>query len=167
MHKINDAIKCVSCSLILNSPVILPCGHSICKNHAHVWRYDQVWEMRKKSFGPSDGFPNNESHAAIIDTQFYAINLGEANENVRSACKSLELLINQVNAVLADPTYQTREEIDGMKNKIYLKREQLKLQIDQETDVLIERLDQYLNSFSSQLDGQELKQSLTNLIRQS
>ena len=72
MHKINYAIKFVNCCHVLNSPVLLSCGHSICKHHAHQTTSDNMikcGKCRRDHLIPSDGFPNNESLAAIIDSQ--------------------------------------------------------------------------------------------------
>ena len=158
-------IKCVNCCPILNSPVLLPCGHSICKHHAETTSDTMIkcGKCGRDHLIPSEGFINQESLAAIIETEFYSINLGEENEQAKTDYETLEMLINQVNSFLADPTYQTREKIDDIKNKIYLKREQVKLEIDQETDKLIDKLDQYVKKLLTQLDENEFKQTLSEL----
>lgn len=165
MDKIKDAIKCVNCFSIINSPVIFPCGHSICKHHAQSRSNNMIRceKCGKDHSIPSDGFPNNESLASIIDTQVYDINLGEAYEQAKSDCLPLESLINQVNLFLADPSYQTREEIDEMRNRIFIKREELKQEIDNETEKLIDKLNQYVKRLSAQLDETEFKKCSSKL----
>lgn len=75
-----------------------------------------------------------------------------------------EPLINCFSAVLDNPSLQTYEEIDGMKNEIMLKLEELKLKIDQESDILVNMLDEYIEKFMTQLNDEKFKKRSNDLL---
>lgn len=93
-------------------------------------------------------------------------------KKAKQDCESLESLINKVNTMLEDPINLTYEEIDSIRNSVFLRREELKLKIDQETDKLIIKIDNYMtqmNSLSKNdrfkvLDNQN-KQAKSNLTK--
>lgn len=166
MEKISNAIKCVNCGLILKSPVLLPCGHSICKHHAeknYAQKQINCLKCGRYHTLTKDGLPENESLTEIIATQVHAIDLGEAYKFAKKNFENFEDFIKHVDLVLADPSFQTCEEIDYMKNKVLLKREELKLQIDQETDKLINKFDSYLVKFKEKLKSKAFKKKSNHL----
>lgn len=156
MEKISIAIRCANCRLTLTSPVFLPCFHSICKYHTQTNFLTHVTcgECGKIHPIPNEGFAANESLTAIIASQIHNIELGEAHKKAKTHCKSLEELINEINTILVDPNRKTNEEIDRMKNQVYLKRELLKLEIDDETNKLIEQLEDYVKISRTHLNNE-------------
>lgn len=101
--------------------MIFPCGHSICRTHTQTSLFDSIrcGDCGIEHQIPKEvGFPENKSLAVIISTQIHRIHLDEAHEIARADCKSPKSLISQVNSILADPRYETRKEIDDMRNEI-------------------------------------------------
>ena len=167
MDKISNAIKCFNCSSVLNSPVILPCGHSVCKHHTQPDPHDifNLLNQNKITCGkclkehtiPLEGFPQNESLMEMLAAQVHKIDLGKMHNKAKQECENLESLINKVNDMLEDPVNLTYEEIDSIRNTVFLKREELKLKIDQETDKLITKIDKYMDQMSKLTKGDRFK----------
>ena len=168
MDKITNAIKCVNCSSIINSPVMLFCGHSVCKHHTQTNNPENVFNLLnqnkitcgkclKEHTIPSEGFPQNESLIEILAAQIHKIDLGKMHKKAKQDCETIESLVNETEAVLADPTCLTMEEIDTMKNSIFLRREELKLKIDKETDKLITKIDDFLERTKNSVNKKEYK----------
>lgn len=159
MDKITNALKCVNCRSILVSPVFLPCHHSVCKHHALTGSKSPIkcGECGRNHEIPTNGFEDNKPLADIISTQVHSIHLGEAHENAKKDYVSYQSLISRVNDHLADLSLETYEKINEMKNEVLLKREELKQEIDQESEKLIVKLDDYLEIFRNHLNDERVQ----------
>lgn len=160
MDKINNAIKCTSCKSILDSP----CSHSICKKHTKQSPEIKCGKCGREHKVPKDGFLESESLVDIIAAQVHKINLGKVHEQAKTDAENLSVLIKQVDDTLADPSYKTNENIDGLKNGVLLRREELKLKIDQETDKVMSIIDEYKLRFHNYLDCPEYQKSSIQLV---
>lgn len=154
MDKVSKAIKCVNCKQILSSPVILPCGHSICEKHVRSAQSIQCGKCGLEHKVPQSGrFPTNEPLSEIIETKIEALNLGQHHSNAREACKLLQDELKLVNLILNDPNTFTYEVISELENRVDLKREKLKVQIDDEANILIDKLKDYKTRCSDATKG--------------
>ena len=71
MDKIQDALKCVLCHEIIESPVFLPCSCNICEKHVsnktkNVIRCEKCGVEHRI---PSNGFHANKSLQVIIEAE--------------------------------------------------------------------------------------------------
>lgn len=159
MDRISKALKCANCQLILNSPVLLQCGHSICKYHAQFgdWFLERIGCDRcgVEHKIPNEGLPDNQSLAEIISTQVHTIKLGEAHDRAKQDFDRLESLIDESETILNDPFHHVFKEIDQIKSEVQLKREELKMKIDLEIENFMGKLDQYVHVFRLQLNSSE------------
>lgn len=166
MEKLFKAVTCVTCQSILSSPVILPCGHSICKYHipvdAALIRCGKCGLEHAIPAAP-DSFPENEALAEIISTNLHKLKLGKAHEQAKTECDIFETSIEFFESVLADPLHHMNEEIAEMRNQVLLKSEELKLKIDQETDKLLGEMSAYMESVKKHLESKEHKDKSNNL----
>lgn len=71
MEFILNIIKCPICEFTFKSPIILPCGHSICKWHADDNDDKSIKCMKcfEEHSIPSNGFPQNETLIDLIDAE--------------------------------------------------------------------------------------------------
>ena len=144
MENILKAIKCVNCNLILSTPILLPCTHSVCKKHvSSETKSIQCGKCGQEHKVPESGqFPLNEPLNEIIEANIEALNFGKNHKEAREACKKLnETLDEQVNLLVNDPESVAYDEIGDLKRRVNLKREKLLLQINQEADKLIVMLE--------------------------
>lgn len=146
MDRIKKAIRCIECENVLNTPIILPCNHSICKKHLNKRNIGKKLICAKCGIDheiPANGFPLNEALCEIIDAQISSIDFGSIH---KEAAESLDRLTREkkcVENLLSDPYSYVDYEIGQLKNQVHLKREQLKLKIDEEADKLLGKLDDY------------------------
>lgn len=164
MDKICNAIKCNICKSIFESPVILPCNHSICKDHTETSEEIKCNKCGRNHKVPNHGFPENESLAEIIAAQVHKINLGKVHEKAKEDTESLYPLIKQVGDILADPSHQMNEEVDHMKNQVHLRREELKLKIDQEAEKIVNKIEEYALKFDTYLGDSKNKIISSQLV---
>ena len=147
-----DVIKCATCIKVLNLPVILPCGHTICKDHV-----DKAVENNETSIKckicdkligiPSDGFVANRFAESLLDEMKKETCLGEKFKTeynqARESCESFEELLDEFNRVINDPEMKIHTVINELRNKVDLRREELKQEIDRKALTLIHRFDEF------------------------
>ena len=168
MDKITNALKCVNCPSVLVSPVFLPCFHSVCKHHAPAGSKSIICcECGEMHEIPTNGFRDNKPLAEIISTQVHEMDLGQEYNQAKLSWLSYESLINYANVFLTDPSLETYAKINGMKNDVQLKREELKLEIDKESEKLIKQLDDYLVKFRHHLNDEKNKHLELDLEQRS
>ena len=157
MDYISSIIKCVNCESILSSPVLLPCGHSVCKKHTNE---DVNSSIRCGNCGedhsiPPKSFPEIKALSMLIDAEIEKLDFGQFYHNAKYACKNLNNLHVEIESLLKDPIFSIYEQISDLKNKIEIKREEFKLQIDKETDRLMEVVTRYETDFKELLTTSE------------
>lgn len=147
MNLLNYMIKCASCKETLKLPVVLPCGHSICKHHV-----DQVTnntrekkidcENCSKSYSiPVDGFAPNRNLEIALELDINEID--EENFKAMEKCARFSELLDEFNRMKNDPEMRIHTVLSDLRNKVDLRREVLKHEIDKEAMKTMEKIDEY------------------------
>lgn len=144
MDKISNAIKCVNCLEVLSTPVLLPCGHSICKKHTETNNH-QIICAQCGMYHPNKGFIVQTALSEIISSQIGSMDFGEEHNEAKRSCERLRDVLSQVDQVLQDPVYYIHETIVALKNQVYVKGEMLKSKLDDYIETLLDILQQYEN----------------------
>lgn len=148
MDKVIKAIKCAKCQKTLESPVLLPCNHSICKKHVTEKNIKDTLKCPKCGVDhkvPSSGFLLNEALSELISAKIDSIDLGRVHKEAKDSCDELNRFINIIDRLLKNPSRFTYDEINRLRNRVHIRSEEIKLKIDEETDKLILKLDEYEN----------------------
>jgi hypothetical protein len=146
MDAILDAIKCVNCRNILDSPVSLPCGHTICKKHT-VDVQNALLLCHKcgteHQIPASGSFPQIEALTRIIEAQIASLDLGKEHNDAKQTCLQLDELLTSIEHILSDPFNFVYDAIDYLKNVVQLKGDEAKLEIDRKMSRIFTKLDTY------------------------
>jgi hypothetical protein len=144
MEIIRNAVKCFHCNNVLESPVLLPCGQSICKFHVDIHqtaffclRCDMNHEI------PYGGFFPNNSLESILKTKIDKCDLCLEYNQALKSCHKLNQMLDDIDVFKNDPNFYLNELIVGLKKEVEVKRKNLKLKIDREADGIIGELDKY------------------------
>jgi hypothetical protein len=145
MNKISGAIKCVNCQHILESPVVLPCGHSICKKHSTDVKGPIICITCEIDHEiPKNGsFPPNLGLAKMIESEISKLDFGIEYKDAKGSCEKLDDLLNKIEETLNDPYNFTHEAIEYLKNVVQQKGEEMKLEIDEKMNRCFVKLDEY------------------------
>lgn len=144
MNKLSSAIKCKNCCEILSSPVLLPCGHSICAHHTNTT--DKSIRCGKCGIGhtiPKTGFYPNQDLAEVIDSNVDKIDFGNVHYEARKSCERLQNMIDQTNCFLSDPYSVIRARIGEIRDAVQLGAEKIRVLIDRAIEELLFKLNQY------------------------
>lgn len=160
MEKIFDAITCSRCKEVLKTPIVLPCGHSMCKIHTDETGNQLICPKCGLQYR-NEGFPINTELLVIIESQIGSIDFGKSHREAKDACDKLEEILDLINSIIKDPLNISREAIDQLKYQVLLKSEQLKFEIEEKTEKLISVLSEY--GQNCELNFGNLKSDITIL----
>lgn len=142
MDELFDAIKCVNCRNVLNSPVILPCGCSICQKHTHDLITGSpilcsLCEI-EHTLPPNGYFTPNTYLEQILEAKIGSLNFGQEHIKAKQSCSRLDELLTQIEQILNDPFNFIYEAIE------YLKQVSLeKFEEDENRALLFAQLDKF------------------------
>lgn len=159
MQNLLNAVKCVECHCISQSPLALPCGKPICSkhinskqnhttttNHRHHQNHTQPLSYQCKSCGrahriPDEDeggcFPPNEAVNLLIDLQM------SDYKHAYSSCQHLQTLIEQLDEIHNEPKKMINETIGDLRAKIHAKRDELIKEIECASDEIVDELNAY------------------------
>jgi hypothetical protein len=145
MDKLSSAIKCGNCKHVLDSPVLLPCGDSICKKHTieskePILCYTCGVEHPIPANG---GFLPNNGLSLMIEAQIASLNFGKEHKEAKQSCQNFQDLVTKIENFISDPYNFTYEAIEYLKNVVQLKGEEEMLKITQSMHRIINKLDEY------------------------
>lgn len=147
MDIIKAAIKCANCNKVLSIPVVLPCGHSICREHTKNIENNKQLLCHKcgktHKISKQQEFPVNEPLMDMINAQIESVNFGHVHQATRDSCSQLSEQLMLTETILNDCECFLHDWITDSKNRVYLKSEELKLEIDNVSQNLITRLENY------------------------
>lgn len=153
MEKILNAAKCIECGHVLQSPIILPCGISICLAHIgdHLTEHSTE-EYPCVSCGlahsiPAGGFTPNHTCELLIDSYF-----GERHHRAFAACQTLANTIDTFDAMQTNlDALLIGKSIGELREKVRTKAHQLKCDIDERAQMLNAELAKYENECKANL----------------
>lgn len=149
MDRLQLLIKCPKCNCILENPVLLPCGCSICKKHVNLDdnKSTNLEENKLICFKcdvdhsiPDDGFPLNMSLVALLQTDLAHIDLGEIYKLAKASCGAYRDVIEKMNLLMKDPEYYIHDAINNFIKDIDLRKEELIFNISQTADKITNEL---------------------------
>lgn len=136
--------------------MILPCGDSICRNHLtqdshktltkhHSSTTDEIdcGRCSTSHVIPSSGFIPNKSLEQIIRTQIDELDLGSEYNEATLACHTLGVDLDAFDVLERDPLLHVKDTIRELAYKVELKREELKMRVDEEAASLTNALAGY------------------------
>jgi uncharacterized protein YoxC len=157
MENLLNTVKCVECNCILQSPVILPCGKSVCQKH--VSQQDSANSYNCHICGnvhsvPENGFVANDAINLLID-----LSLGDYKQALKS-CELLKTTIAELESLKSQPECHVRNVIDELKNEVRTKRDALIEEIENASEAILVELDIYQRECSKSMH------SLTSTFKQ-
>lgn len=167
MNVSKKVITCFDCKDILQKPVLLPCGKSVCQKHVQndIYPCTSCGENHQSEYV----FPN-EALEMLLQANFEKLNLGAEHTEASNCCIKLEELADQIESIQKDPSNYIHETISTMRTQVDIIREELKLAVDQKALQIIQDLNQYESECLSSLNTDQVKstieeigQSLTNV----
>ena len=150
MNLINEVIICNSCKEKLKAPVFLPCGHSICKHHVEEMEENNNKRRKIECANcsetheiPHNGFVPNRALEHLMKLKIDKLDLGEEYNSAFEKFSLFADLLEYFNRVKNDPEMKIHTLLSDLRNKVDLRREVLKDEIDKKALEMIEKINEY------------------------
>lgn len=138
-------LKCANCADTLSDPVVIPCGHSVCRYHQAASKI--CCRLCTRDFDvPSSGFIANKQIAELLDVQLPSFQLGAEYDEARNNTNTFEEALGELKGLVNEPECVIFENMSELRNKIDLRRETLKRTIDEDALAAVDRV----NSFETE-----------------
>jgi len=148
---VKTPFDCCLCNQLLVDPVMIPCGNSICKKHLPDEVMVEGSNNSEKSFKcgicqlehnvPKEGFVINRHIQNALDIEFSTLKLNPVFEECKKIIVEAQSNLAQVELLDKDPESFIYEYFEDLKRKVDLRRETLKLRIDNNSDDIIQSIE--------------------------
>ena len=119
------------CKLILENPVALPCGNTLCREHLTELNDKFIcYFCKEEHLIPANGFVINKTTNKIVNNYFQ---LNPLRTKIKELFEELNESIEDYQKL--DPNVYVFDYFGEIRNKVDLHREELKKEIDQRSDI--------------------------------
>lgn len=144
LNDVNDIIKCPICSNKYTIPVTLPCGESVCKIHLdNLTIKDNKFKCdvcNKEHTIPEDGYPINKTIQKMLQIKLDKLERGDQFKNAKFSFDLLNAKFKTFELINNDPAYFIDEYFSDLINRIDLRREEIKVEIDNHFEQILSYL---------------------------
>ncbi len=147
-----NLLKCKICTAIFDSPILLPCGETVCKKHLNQVDLFEIVDDRFECLFcgeehkiPSNGFPYNKALEQLVQYNLDQIELGDAYKGAKISFENFNLKIETLEKIKIDPGGYINEHFSDIMDEIDARRIKLKSELDYYYDNLIQHLRLHLN----------------------
>lgn len=157
MNKISDVIICVECKKILNSPILLPCGHSMCQHHISQGHNFIMWTECGVEHSSHLGFAPNKGLERIINAQIEEFDLLRSQKQALELCQKLDDTIAFAKTSPDDPIRFVHSRIEDLKNKVDTNKEVIIHKVGDLSDMLKASLELYKRECENRAESDRAK----------
>ena len=154
MFKIDQAKSLFDCSLcnkIIVDPIALVCGNTICKGHIDKMLITKCTNKTtmfkcemcdKEHCVPEGGFVVNKLLQKASEINFHNFKLSPIFDECKQLIKETKESAAKIEAIANDPENFIYEYFSDLKNKVDLRREELKLKIDEYSNQVVQSIEE-------------------------
>lgn len=144
IEEFHDLFNCQLCKKLLENPVILPCGETLCKKDLgeFITSEDRLRcpFCTKEHLQTSEGFPMDRRIQKMIDLKVNQLDFGPVYNNCKKALKGLTEQFNELDLLKQDLNDFILGFYVDLKKEVDLRKDDLKMKIDQYADQIIENI---------------------------
>lgn len=140
MESIKKSIQCKYCLKTIEMPILLPCGDSICEKHVTD---KTIFCCSIEHKEPPNGFPHNKALLSLLQSEIENLKFGELYDSTLKMCQDLNIIIESFLDAQDHSILLVDELVSSLKNEINLKREEMKMKIDQTAENLLLDLENF------------------------
>lgn len=159
MELIEETIKCSKCSNILKKPVVLPCGHSMCKIHEEEHQSLKLVECSlcySSHEIPESGFIPNKSFEVLLEKNVEYVYLRKEHRAALSKFEQFADFYEHFKTLRNYPELDIHKTLGELRLHIESRRNELKSKIDSHAAEFAARLDDYEAECKARLDRIDL-----------
>ena len=139
LEQLKELFNCQFCSELLVEPITLPCGSSICESHHDELVNGQCTFCDEQH--PKIRYQVNQNLGEMIRLQVNSIKMSPKYDACKESIDKAKDFVNKIELVTKDPENFIYEHFEQIKQKVDMRREKLKLQIDDYSNDIICKID--------------------------
>lgn len=137
IDQIQSLFDCKQCSQVLNNPITLPCGVTICEKHLQEVIGSKCTFCKNHHVIPNGGFQINELVKQMLSIELNKLKLSPKFEACKQIIDETVNTAKKIDAIKKDPHNHIYQYFEDIKRQVDLRREDLKVKIDLYSDQLI------------------------------
>jgi len=137
-EKINALFNCKICKDVLEDPIILPCGETVCKAHTDAIKKGKCMSCSGAHLVPKEGFLENRIVKQQLDLEINKINWNFSKfKDYQKIIQDLNNNFKETEAIQKDPENYISDYFGELTRQVDLRRETLIEDIHKYSDELI------------------------------
>ena len=141
-EKFNSTFKCDFCHQILDDPISLPCGETVCKSHSNeITRTNCVFCSINHKL-PRHGFPSNKKLKSQLELKANRINSNFSQFNdYKRIIEDLNKKLKEIESMQQDPENYIYEYFNELTRQVDVRRETLFEGIQRYSEEVIDQIE--------------------------
>jgi len=149
IDQVKNLFDCEQCNQLLVEPVTLPCGYSVCKRHLDELLENTPKDMNKfdcqlceeKHYIPENGFFVNKRIQNGLNIKLNSLKLNSVYDKCKREITDAKNNIQKLENLQKYPENYIFEYFEELKRQVDLRREELKLKLDNCSDEIIQSIE--------------------------
>lgn len=162
MEIIQKAFDCGNCKMLLEEPVALACGATVCLKHLENLANKTFFceSCQQHHIIERDLIKVNKIIQMLINANLKSIDLGGEYSRALDSCNTLNQIVHDLEIIAKDPNCFIDATIDKLKIKTDLIRQEYKSMIDEKANKIILELDKYEKDCKINMDSMDFKKKM-------
>ena len=109
----DDLLNCSCCGQLLDSPIILPCSHTVCRIHETKAIETESMQVECREcltfhqiLNRESRFPSNLIADKLLLREFHLFDFGSKHSETKQSCNEFENLINEFQRFKNDASFE-------------------------------------------------------------
>lgn len=130
VEQLKYLFDCKQCLQLLQNPVTLQCGVTVCEKHLHEITENNCPFCNRLHPIPDGGYRLNEQLKAMLDIELFSIKFSNKFYACKDSIKETGQSYKNIEQIRKDPANYIYDYFEEIKRQVDMRREDLKLQID-------------------------------------
>jgi hypothetical protein len=165
---VKNLLTCEFCSKTFESPVILPCGDTICRKDLRGLFVKEnepnviyCYFCSDEHHIPRQGFPANKIINALLAKNLQSLDLGHKYEKAKANLDLLSAKLNELDQITSGPSDYLASFFQNIQNDMEVSKDRAKIMIDSIYDKMTGDLDDFRTKCAARLKKEGLKSMST------
>ena len=175
VDKLKTSFDCDECHKLLAFPVLMPCGNIVCKSHIDKLQTDINNNISSLACGvcheehlvPKNGFIVHRRLQTLLELELDSLKLSPAFEDCKKEIEATKEKLETMESLEKNSEVYIYDYFEDVKRQVDIRREDLKLKIDNYSDDLIKSIDvNQKNYIKLSKEGSQISTKIENSKRQ-
>ena len=154
----DSLFRCQICNKVLQEPIVLPCGETVCRSHSLDINSLNCFSCRKSHPMPQNGYPFNQIVQSLLENKFHTLNLNSDKfKESKLKIDELNKRFREIELIQNDPEFYIDEYFIELIREIDLRREVLIESIQKESNKVIDSVNQWKSELVEKAKKENIK----------